>query len=390
MKGFKKRKFLLIAAVMMSSMLMGVFGFQSSFLRQNPTPVQAAGTQAAKTPAPKALDPGSVLGINSSPGTSLPGIPWVRLSYTTCGNSELKGSVLHNTIANYHKQGVRVLLTICQQSSGPSLFDMKPLNDAAQGGADAVQCGNEEMKNSPETRYITPQNFARYFDLCEEAMHKVNPGMPVILGSLDPHVGWVDITQLNAQVNYLNAMQNAMNTQVHRGGKWSWRSQILGLIDSWHNGYPDRYFNSLLGLFAFWAQEMHINLNSGQLGQHLWVIEGTGCFKGCGIDVNSKYQVAVAHILTLITDVQTTMRYRVPFFYFTSKDFKLGATLWPMGVLTINGKAKPLRQDLAMGARVLTMKCGSRYVQVANQEQLLSTMYLGCALPSNYYSILTR
>jgi hypothetical protein len=291
---------------------------------------------------------------------------------------------------NYHRQGVRVLLTICQQSSGPSLFDTKPLNDAAHGGADAVQCGNEEMKNSLDTRYITPQNFAKYFDLCQGAIHKVNSNVPVILGSLDPHVGWVDIAQLNGQVNYLNAMQHAMNTEVHPKGNWSWRSQILGLIDSWHNGYPNRNFNSLLGLFTFWAGELHINLNSGQLGKHLWVIEGTGCFKGCGIDVNSKYQVAVSHILTLITDVQATMRYRVPFFYFTNKDFKLEGILWPMGILNINGKPKPLRQDLSMGARILTMKCGSRQFQVADQEQLLAKMYQGCALPSNYYSILTR
>ena len=390
MKDLKKRKFLLIAVVMVSTILVGGFASQSFFITQNPTPVQAAGTQASKKPSPHALDPGSVLGINTNPGTPLPGIPWVRLSYTTCGNSDLKGSVLQNTIANYHRDGVRVLLTICQQSSGPGLFDMKPLNDVAQSGADAVQCGNEEMKNAPETRYITPENFARYFDLCQGAMHKVNPALPVILGSLDPHVGWVDIAQLMAQVHYLDEMQYAMNTKVHPGGKWSWRSQILGLIDSWHNGYPNRYFNSLLGLFAFWAEELHINLNSGQLGQHLWVIEGTGCFKGCGIDVNSKYQVAVSHILTLITDVQTTMRYRVPFFYFTSKDFRLEGILWPMGILTINGKAKPLRQDLPMGARILDMKCGSRHVEVANQEQLLSTMYLGCALPDNYYSVLTR
>ena len=246
------------------------------------------------------------------------------------------------------------------------------------------------MKNSLDTRYITPQNFAKYFDLCQGAIHKVNSNVPVILGSLDPHVGWVDIAQLNGQVNYLNAMQHAMNTEVHPKGNWSWRSQILGLIDSWHNGYPNRNFNSLLGLFTFWAGELHINLNSGQLGKHLWVIEGTGCFKGCGIDVNSKYQVAVSHILTLITDVQATMRYRVPFFYFTNKDFKLEGILWPMGILNINGKPKPLRQDLSMGARILTMKCGSRQFQVADQEQLLAKMYQGCALPSNYYSILTR
>ena len=383
----KKRKPLLVAVVMISSILLGVFASQGAFAAQS---TKEAGTYSSKKPAPHKLDPGSILGIDSNPGISLPGIPWVRLGYPTCGHGNLTGDLLKDTISNYHRQGIRVMLTICQQSTGPELFDMKPLNDAAQGGADAVQCGNEEMKNALETRYITPEHFARYFDLCQGAMHKVNPTIPVILGSMDPHVGWVDIVQLLAQVHYLDAMQKAMNTIVHPGGKWSWRSQILGLIDSWHNGYPNRNFNSLLGLFAFWAGELHINLSSGQLGQHLWVIEGTGCFKGCGINANNKYQVAVSHILTLITDVQTTMRYRVPFFYFTSEDFRLEGILWPLGILSAKGKAKPIRQDLPMGARILIMKCGKRQIRVADQEQLLATMYMGCALPDNYYSVLTR
>jgi hypothetical protein len=181
-----------------------------------------------------------------------------------------------------------------------------------------------------------------------------------------------------------------MNTKVHPGGKWRWRSQILGLIDRWHNGYPNRYFNSLLGLFAFWAEQLHVHLTSHELGKHLWVIEGTGCFKGCGLDPNNKYQMAVSHILTLITDVQTAIRYRVPFFYFSDKDFNLEGILWPIGILNIHGNPKPLRQDLPMGARILTMTCGTHHIRIADQEQLLATMYLGCALPDNYYNILTR
>ena len=87
-------------------------------------------------------------------------------------NGNLRGALLKSTILHYHDQGIRVLLTICQQSTGPSLFDPAPLNDVAQGRADAVQCGNEEMKYDPPfTRYIQPADFARYFDLCVRAMH---------------------------------------------------------------------------------------------------------------------------------------------------------------------------------------------------------------------------
>jgi hypothetical protein len=191
------------------------------------------------------------------------------------------------------------------------------------------------------------------------------------------------------QVGYLNQMQAAMNSDVHPGGHWSWRSQKIGLIDSWHNGYPSQDVNNLYGLYIFWAQQFNVDLNSGALGQHLWVIEGTGCFKGCGIDAYSSYQVAVSHILTLISDVQTTMRYHVPFFFFSSRDFYLSGVYWPIGILDANGHAKPLRQDLSMGARKLTMGCRSGSVTVVNQLQLLARMYQGCSLPGNYLGVLT-
>jgi hypothetical protein len=180
-----------------------------------------------------------------------------------------------------------------------------------------------------------------------------------------------------------------MNTSVHPGGNWSWRSQIVGLIDSWHNGYPNASVNSLYGLFVFWAQQFHVDLNSGGLGKHLWVIEGTGCFKGCGLDPSNRYEIAVSHILTLITDVQTTLRYHVPFFYFSAKDFVSEGTFWPIGVLDANGHSKPLRQDLPMGARTLMLSCASHQVTVADQEQLLAKLYSGCTLPGNYIGILT-
>ena len=94
----------------------------------------------------------------------------------------------------------------------------------------------------------------------------------------------------------------------------------MGLIDSWHNGYPSQSVNSLYGLFNFWSQQFGVDLGSGGLGKHLWVIEGTGCIYGCGIATDG-YDVAVSHILTPITDVQTAMRYKVPFFYFSARDF---------------------------------------------------------------------
>ncbi len=345
------------------------------------------------TPTPLPVEnPSQVLGIQSGPGQNYPGISWVRLGYPSCGWGNLYGSVLQNTIADYHRQGIRVLLTVCQGKDDASLYNTQPLQDAAQGGADAVQCGNEEMKQDASVAflYIQPQDFAKFYDLCQQAVHAVNPNTPVLLGSLDPHVGGVDYQPLLDQVAYLNAMQQAMNTQVHPGGHWDWRTQTLGLIDSWHNGYPDSSVNSLYGLFQFWAQQFNVNLASGALGKHLWVVEGTGCFKGCGINDTSSYQVAVSHILTLITDVQTVMKYQVPFFYFSGEDFTSAGYYWPIGVQDPNGHAKPLRQDLAMGARTLTLSCSSGNITVEDQVQLLAKMYQGCTLPANYVSILSQ
>jgi hypothetical protein len=219
-------------------------------------------------------------------------------------------------------------------------------------------------------------------------MHAVRSDIPVLLGSLDPHVGGVDYQPLVDQANYLDQMQAAMNSTVHPGGHWDWHTQTLGLIDSWHNGYPDASVNSLYGLFSFWAQQFQVDLNSGQLGKHLWVVEGTGCFKGCGVDPNSSYQVAVSHTLTLVTDVQTAMKYAVPFFYFSGKDFFDQGINWPIGVLDAGGHSKPIRQDLSMGARVLNLSCPSGNVSVADQEQLLAKLYSRCALPGNYASII--
>ena len=344
------------------------------------------------TPAPiypSAVPPSAVLGITADGITPFHSIPWVRVSYATCIRNGPSGAGLKATVAKFHGLGVRVMLTICQWAKDARLYDTKLLNDAAQAGADAVQCGNEQMKTGPYNLGVSPGVFAKFFDLCQQAMHAVRPEIPIIIGSNDPHVGGIDFAPLAQEVKYFNAMQAAMNTSVHPGGNWTWRSQIIGLIDSWHNGYPSQATNSLYGLFAFWAQQFGVDLNGGALGKHLWVIEGTGCITGCGIDSSSPYVVAVSHIMTLITDVRTTMRYKVPFFYFSARDFSSQGHFWPMGVRDGNNQPKPLRQDLSMGARRLNMTCASGQVVVSSQEQLLTRLYNGCTLPSNYISILT-
>ena len=336
-------------------------------------------------------NPATVLGVDSDPGTYYAGIHWVRLGYPTCGWGDLSGNHLKTTMRNYHNLGLHVLLIICQAApSGPRLFAQQQFTDVAQSNADAVQCGNEEMKQNSLTTYVNPSDFARFYDLCSGAVHHLQPNTPVLLGALDPHVGGIDYGPLNYQASYLDQVQAAMNSQVHPGGNWSWRSQIVGLIDSWHNGYPNQNTNSLYWLFVFWAQQFHVDLNSGQLGKHLWVVEGTGCFKGCGIDPYSSYQVAVSHILTLVIDAQTTTRYNVPFFYFSSRDFIQSGEYWPIGILDLNGRPKPIRQDLSLGARVLSMSCSGGQVNVTTQVQLLAALYQRCSLPGNYLAILTN
>ena len=375
----KRKLWIFLVATLVGSVLLTACQIQ----------IGSGGTKQPVATPSVAFRPGTVLGIqgDATSYSSYPGIPWVRLSYPTCIASDLSGQVLKNTISTYHTQGMRVMLTYCQ-TNGASLFDMNRLNDVAQSGADAVQCGNEQMKQSGTTLYVTPDRFARFFDLCQSAIHAKRPTIPVILGAMDPLVVPDDDAKLRDQVHYLDAMQSAMNSSVHPGGSWNWRSQTLGLIDSWHNGYPSADTNNLSQLYAFWAQQLHIKINSGDLGKHLWVVEGTGCVSGCGIDASNPREVAISHILTLITDVETTVGYGVPFFYFSGKDFFIGQTSWPLGILDVNGHPKPLRQDLQMGARSLEMSCSSGKVTVVDQEQLLAKLYSGCTLPGDYVSIL--
>jgi hypothetical protein len=353
-----------------------------------PTPTFTPTPTPDPTPTyPSLVAPANILGVVADTIKPFNGIPWVRLGYGTCFGNVMKGDVLKKTVAQFHSQGVRVMLSLCQWARDARLFNMNILNDVAQGAADAVQCGNEEMKTGRYNMGIPPAIFAKFYDLCQKAVHAVRPDIPVIIGSNDPHVGGIDYYPLVQEVYYFNAMQYAMNTSVHPGGHWNWRSQTIGLIDSWHNGYPSQATNSLYGLFAFWAQQFGVDLYSGGLGKHLWVIEGTGCIFGCGIATDS-YDVAVSHIMTLITDTQTSMRYQVPFFYFSARDFYSQGSYWPMGVRDNRDHPKPIRQDLWMGARTLSMSCPSGHVTVSSQEQLLARLYSRCNLPGNYIGIL--
>jgi hypothetical protein len=405
----KKPVFIIFAVVLIVSVVLAVLSYRT-VVSSHPQPIATPAianqpTSAPQlTPTPSSISAKSwtllptqqtaqILGIDGDPAIHYNGISWVRLGYPSCGWGNLRGQVLQNTVEKYHTQGIRVLLTICQGPNDARLIDtnaINVLNDAARGNPDAVQCGNEEMKQDPAVAflYIPPESFARFYDLCEKAVPKVRPDIPVLLGSLDPHVGGVDYQPLYDQVNYLDQMQSAMNSSVHPGGNWDWHNQILGLIDSWHNGYPNASVNSLYGLFTFWAQQFQVDLNSGQLGKHLWVVEGTGCFKGCGVNPDNSYQVAVSHTLTLVTDVQTSMKYSIPFFYFSGKDFYDQGIYWPIGILDPQGHPKPIRQDLSMGARSLSLSCAKSATSVVDQEQLLSGLYNHCSLPGNYLNVI--
>jgi hypothetical protein len=353
-----------------------------------PSPTVVVTPTATPTPSPT-RDPATILGVDGQLAATVGHLHWVRFGARTCGYFGLQGAALKAAIVRLHAAGIHVLLTLCQPGAGPpQLYNTAIIRDAASAGADAVQCGNEQMKQDLMTVYVTPQRFARFYDLCAQAVQTLDPGAKVILGSVDPLVVPYDYSKLMVRVEYLNEMQAAMNTLVHPGGSWSWRSQTLGLIDSWHNGYPGDYVNNLYGLLSFWSQQLGVSLNSGRLGEHLWIVEGTGCFKGCGLNEGDASEVAIAHIFSLITDVQTAMSYKVPFFYFSGMDFVIGNQLWPIGLLSTAGHPKPLRQDLPPGARTLTLACPSGQMQVSTQPALLAALYRGCQVPGNYRSLL--
>ena len=72
------------------------------------------------------------------------------------------------------------MLSLCQWATDLHLFDMSIINDAAQGGVYAVQCGNEQMKGANITA-------TRRRDLCQIlrfvwAGHaRCTPGIPSLL-----------------------------------------------------------------------------------------------------------------------------------------------------------------------------------------------------------------
>ncbi|MEO7019259.1 MAG: hypothetical protein ABI234_03820 [Ktedonobacteraceae bacterium] len=405
MNRLKKPAFIIVAMVFVVGLILATFAYHavtSSGVQATTTATTTVRKAATPTPTVKAAtllppqQPAQIQGISGDDNdiaTHYKGISWVRLGYPSCGWGNLRGDVLKNAMETEHSQGIRVLFVICQGADNAQLTDanaVSAFDDVAQSNPDAVQCGNEEMKQDPSVAFlhIAPANFAKFYDLCETSIHKVRADIPVLLGSLDPHVSGIDHQAFLGQVNYLNQMQAAMNSSVHPGGNWDWHTQTLGLIDSWHNGYPNASVNNLSHIFAFWAQQFHVDPNSGALGKHLWVVEGTGCFQGCGINANSAYQVAVSHVLTLITDVQTSMSASVPFFFFSDKDFADQGVHWPIGIADSAGNIKPIRQDLSMGARTLNLSCPNGNVSVVDQEQLLSSLYNHCTLPGNYLSVL--
>ena len=116
-----------------------------------PTATATATPAATATPTPTPIvlppqNPSQILGVDvGGPGSDYPGISWVRFGYPTCGNGNLQGQVLKDTIQAYHSKGIRVLFVMCQ-SNNTNFADASPFVDAAQAHPDAVQCGNEEMK----------------------------------------------------------------------------------------------------------------------------------------------------------------------------------------------------------------------------------------------------
>ncbi len=354
-----------------------------------PTPVPTK--QAA--PAPIILppqDPSQIQGLDAGTGNradkTFPGISWYRVSYPTCGWGGLKGKTLTDAIQYYHSKGIRVLFVVCQ-THNPNSVDWKTI---AHSYPDAVQCGNEEMKQDASVSflYMPPDEFANFYNKCETSIHAVNPKTPTLVGSLDPHVAGPDYQLMMGQVYYLDQMQATMDTTLKRGN-WNWHNQALGVIDSWYNGYDGA--NNLAGVFDFWAQQFNVDINSGKLGRHLWVVEGTACYKGCGINGGDPAVVAIVHILGLITNIETSLRAHVPYFHFSGKDIQTPGDYGPTGVLNLNGGAKGLRQDQPIGTYTLTLTCpGNKHVTVSTQLQLMVRLYGRCALPADYASILSN
>src|SRR5439155_15999825 len=118
-----------------------------------PTTPPSPTAQATLVP----MNPKYVLGVDSNGqiDVSYAGVSWIRIGYPSCGWGDLKGDTLKKTVAKYHQDGVRVLLTVCQKKNNDAnFFDIGMFDDAAQGNADAVQCGNEQMKQDAAVSFL--------------------------------------------------------------------------------------------------------------------------------------------------------------------------------------------------------------------------------------------
>ena len=160
----KRKSMVVLALIALMSILLTACGAQAATAqvtptpRHTPTPTQIPTPTFTPTPTPvptptypPTVSPARVLGIVADAISPFKSIPWVRVSYVTCIKSGPSGTGLKTTIAKFHSIGVRVMLSVCQWARDARLYNTKYLNDAAQGGADAVQCGNEQMKFGPTT-----------------------------------------------------------------------------------------------------------------------------------------------------------------------------------------------------------------------------------------------
>src|SRR5579872_5378286 len=171
-----RRRFLVAGVgVLVASLLVATFAYRVATTRVTqasppvtPTPVarvasptiaptSTSGFTPTPTPIPTiapVTDPAKILGIDSIPPQKVPGLSWIRLGYPTCGRGA-NGAALKNEIQGLHAQGIHVLLVTCQSPNLSRLLNTQPLQDIAQSGADAVECGNEQIKYDPPlTAYV--------------------------------------------------------------------------------------------------------------------------------------------------------------------------------------------------------------------------------------------
>ena len=155
LSALKKPSSILLIVVLIGTILLTTLSYRLvTFAKPLTTHPVATGTAlpiatsvvGALPSEPPTQSPSQIVGIDAKPTTYHAGISWVRIPYPNCGWGNLRGALLKSTIAMFHRQGTRVLLTYCQDGNLAHLFDSAPLFDAAQGLPDAVQCGNEEMK----------------------------------------------------------------------------------------------------------------------------------------------------------------------------------------------------------------------------------------------------